>query len=93
MTEADDVVWMVRGAWVSLCVRATCELGIMDALDEPLSLADLATATSTDPDTLARLLRVLVDLGLVRPTTAHYAATSTGAVLRQDHRAASATWH
>ncbi len=86
MADADDVIWMVRGAWVSLCVRATCELGIVDALDEPQSLAELATRTSSDEATLSRLLRVLVDLGLVAVGDAgRYAATSRGEVLRVGH--------
>jgi SAM-dependent methyltransferase len=85
MTEADDVVWMVRGAWVSLCVRAACDLGIMDSLDEPLSLADLADRTSTDPATLARLLRALVDLDLLAAADGCYAATPRGEVLRIGH--------
>jgi hypothetical protein len=85
MAEADDVIWMVRGAWVSQCVRATCELGIVDALDEPRNLAELATRTSSDQAALARLLRVLVDLGLVALADGHYAATSRGEVLREGH--------
>jgi DNA-binding IclR family transcriptional regulator len=74
---------MVRGAWVSLCVRAMCELGVVDALDEPRSLAELAARTSSDPASLARLLRVLVDLGLVVATdNGRYTATPRGDVLR-----------
>ncbi len=77
---------MVRGVWVSLCVRATCELGVVDALDEPRSLAELAARTSSDPASLARLLRVLVDLGLVVATDdGRYTVTSRGKVLRVDH--------
>jgi hypothetical protein len=53
---------MVRGAWVSLCVRAMCELVVVGALDEPRSLAELAARTSSDPASPARLLRVL-DVG------------------------------
>ena len=85
MAEADDVVWMVRGAWVSLCVRAACELGIMDALEEPRTLAELATRTSSDPATLARLLRALVDLGLLPSVEDRYTATPRGEVLRVGH--------
>ncbi len=85
MGEVDEVVWMVRGAWVSLCLRATCELGIVDALDEPRGLAELADRTSSDPATLARLLRALVDLDLVARVDDHYAATAKGEVLRVGH--------
>jgi SAM-dependent methyltransferase len=86
VSAEDDVVWMVRGAWVSLSIRAMCELGVVDALDEPRSLADLATRTSSEPATLARLLRVLVDLGLLVATDdGRYTATPQGEVLRVDH--------
>ena len=85
MDEAAEVVWMVRGAWVSLCLRAMCELGIVDALEEPRSLADLADRTSTDPTALARLLRVLVDLDLLSLDDDRYAATPRGGVLRLGH--------
>jgi hypothetical protein len=85
MADEDDVVWMVRGAWVSLCVRAACELGILDALDQPRALADLATRTSSDPATLSRLLRVLVDLGLLAVVDDRHAATPRGEVLRAGH--------
>ncbi len=85
MDDAEEIVWMVRGAWVTLCLRAACELGIVDELDEPLDLAALATRTSSDPPTLARLLRVLVDLGLLAVDGDRYAATPRGQVLRVDH--------
>ena len=85
MAEADDVIWMVRGAWVTLCVRAACELGILDALDEPRDLADLATRTSSDPATRARLLRVLLDLRLLARKRDRFAATSRGELLRTGH--------
>lgn len=86
MADADDVVWMVRGAWVSLCIRATCELGIVDELGKPQSLAVLAARTSCDSATLARLLRVLVDLDLLAVEgDGRYATTSRGEVLRMGH--------
>jgi DNA-binding HxlR family transcriptional regulator len=85
VTEVDEVVWMVRGAWVTLSIRATCELGVVDALDEPRSLSQLAARTGCDQATLARLLRVLVDLGLVARADDRYAATPRGDVLRAGH--------
>ncbi|MEO8829937.1 methyltransferase [Lapillicoccus sp.] len=82
MAEADEVLSMVRGGWVSLCLRATCELGVVDALDQPQDLATLASRCSAAPVTLGRLLRVLVDLGLVSTDGGRYAVTTMGATLR-----------
>ncbi|MEO6509716.1 MAG: methyltransferase [Nocardioides sp.] len=82
MSDLDDVISMVRGAWVTLCVRAACELGVVDALDQPKSLATLAGQTSSDAATLARLLRVLVDLGLLSVADGRYETTSRGELLR-----------
>jgi O-methyltransferase domain/Dimerisation domain len=85
MAEADEMLWMVRGVWVSLCLRATCELGVVDALDQPQDLATLATLCSATPVTLGRLLRVLVDLGLLSIDQGRYAVTTMGAMLRVGH--------
>lgn len=85
MAEADEMLWMVRGMWVSLCLRATCELGVVDALDQPQDLATLARRCSAPPVTLARLLRVLVDLGLVSSDAGSYTVTTLGATLRVGH--------
>lgn len=85
MDAVDEVVLLLRGAWVSLSLRAACELGVMDALDEPLGLTELADRTSSDPAALARLLRVLVDLDLLSVDEAGYRATTRGEVLRSDH--------
>src|SRR4051812_34866036 len=41
-------------------VTAAVALGIPDALERPQTLEALASATATQPDPLARLLRVLV---------------------------------
>ncbi len=60
-----SVLWMVRGAWVTLALRGACVLGVFDVLEQPRALAEVAEATASDPPTLARLLRTLVDLGLV----------------------------
>ena len=89
MAEADDVVWIVRGAWVSLCVRATCDLAVVD-VDEPRDLVELANRTSSDLAALARLLRALVDVDLLVRGDDRYSATPRGEVLRSITRPASA---
>jgi len=83
---ADEVVWMVRGVWVTMCLRAGCELGVFDLLDRPRSAAELAAACSADPHAMARLLRVLADVGLVEsPAGDRYVNTPRGECLRVDH--------
>lgn len=83
---ARTVLQMIRGAWITMAMRGACVLGVFDVLDEPLTLDDVADRTSSDPPTLARLLRLLVDLGLVeRVGTDAYRNTALGATLRGDH--------
>jgi hypothetical protein len=85
MDEAAQIIRLVRGSWLALCVRATCELRIVDALDEPRDLAELAQRTGADPATLFRLLRVLVDERLVAVDSGRYTATTLGELLRDGH--------
>ena len=61
----DAVTWMIRGHWVSLTIRAAIELGLLDALESPTTVADLAVATRSDLSGLQRVVRALADLGLV----------------------------
>jgi hypothetical protein len=82
----NDVIWMVRGAWVTMTLRGSCALGVFDLLDQPRSSAGVAQATGADQATVERLLRLLVDLGLVeRRDDDSYANSPTGDVLRIDH--------
>lgn len=84
--EVAAVTRLIRGVWISMSVRAMVELGVAEALGTPSTLAELAAATSADAQTLARLLRVLTDLGLVEPAeNGRYALTSWGETLRPDH--------
>jgi DNA-binding HxlR family transcriptional regulator len=82
---AQSVLWMIRGQWVSLAVRAATQLGLPDALDEPRTLDDLAASLGADAPTLERLLRVLEGLGLVGRVGERYTATPLGDTLRADH--------
>ena len=66
-TRVADVMWMVRGAWVTHGRSAPgCRLGVFDHLVEPRSADWLADATESDPGALTRLLRALAELGLAR---------------------------
>ena len=83
---AKAVLWMVRGAWITMALRGACVLGVFDVLDRPRALAEVADATSSDPPTLARLLRTLVDLGLIEQVgTDAYRTTPSGATLTEEH--------
>jgi len=77
---------MVRGAWITMALRGACVLGVFDVLHEPLTPQEVAARTASDPPTMERLLRLLVDLGLVEPVgSATYRNTALGAVLVEDH--------
>jgi DNA-binding transcriptional ArsR family regulator len=83
---APTVLWMIRGAWVTMALRGACVLGVFDALREPMSVDELAAQTESDPPTLGRLLQLLADLGLVeRDGDATYRTTPLGEVLRDGH--------
>lgn len=95
--DVEAVAWLVRGAWVSQCVRAMADLGLADAMAAPTTVEELASSTTveelassttTRPDALLRLLRALTDIGLVEPDgPGRYRLTPRGAVLRRDHPA------
>jgi hypothetical protein len=81
-----EVMWMVRGAWVTMALRAGCRLGLFDALVEPRSVAVVAEATDADPAALHRLLRALTALGLLEEAGAEdFVVTARGATLTRDH--------
>jgi DNA-binding transcriptional ArsR family regulator/predicted nicotinamide N-methyase len=83
---ADTVMWMIRGAWVTMTIRAACGLGVFDLLDRPLTADALAQAADSDPRATSRLLLALSDLGLLeRGEQDSYANTAAGATLRSDH--------
>lgn len=83
--DVDAVVALARGGWVAQCVRAMAELGLADALEAPADAAELAARTSTRPEVLERLLRVLSEVGLTEADGGgRYRLTARGALLRRD---------
>jgi hypothetical protein len=82
---AERVVDLVRGAWVTLCLRAACRLDLFDALDEPRTADDLAARVGADRHALTRLLRVLADQDLVAADGEQWSVTDLGVLLRGGH--------
>jgi hypothetical protein len=84
MTGADDLQDLIHSFRISAALSVAAELGISDLLASgPRSLPDLASDTSTDEDTLGRLLRALVTLGVyAEPERGTFAGTPLGDGLR-----------
>lgn len=56
---------MITGYWISQAIYAAAKFGIADLLREgPRTIDQLATATSTHPEALYRLLRALASVGI-----------------------------
>ena len=56
---------MISGYWISQAIYAAAKFGIADHLkDGPKTVGELASATSTNPDALYRLLRALASVGI-----------------------------
>ena len=72
------------GLWKTHAIRAAAELGVFELL--PMSAADLEAALGLAPSHGARLLRALLELGLVRrDAAAVYHATAKGSHLHSEH--------
>ncbi|GAA2158300.1 hydroxyneurosporene-O-methyltransferase [Humibacillus xanthopallidus] len=86
MEPRDELNTLITGLRRSAALSVAAELGISDELaDEPVSIARLATRVGADGDTLHRLMRVLVALGVYAETAdGRYANTSLGECLRSD---------
>jgi len=84
MDVTPDLRSLITGFRTSAAISAAAELGLSDELASgSLSLSQLAGRVGADEDTLGRLMRVLVALGLYAVSTeGTYAATSLGAGLR-----------
>jgi len=84
--DFDGVFQIVTGFWTARAVHAAAELELADRLaNGPRTAAELATATGTDPHALARLLRALAGMGVLRSDRdGRYTTTPLGDALRSD---------
>jgi hypothetical protein len=83
---ADTLMQISGGQCVSRALHVVADLGIADALgDVPQTAAALAAATLTDPDTLARVLRLLAGYGIFEVRGGAFAHTAASRLLQSDH--------
>jgi hypothetical protein len=76
----------MTGAWATQAIAVAAELSLADhiARSTCASSERLAQLTGTDPDALARLLRYLASLGVVRSVGEGFELTDLGQPLRSD---------
>lgn len=80
-----ELLTLMSGAWVTQAIHAAAQLGIADHLGAGSATgSELASRTATDEESLARLLRYLVALGVLSETDAGFALTEEGRLLRTD---------
>ncbi len=76
---------MMSGARIAGVVGAVAELGLADLLrNGPLTAAEIASATGTDPESMERLLRAAAAIGLLAAAGGAYGATRLSEPLRAD---------
>lgn len=74
------------GYFASRCLHVAAELGVADALgDEPKSIEAVAAATKSNPDALARILRLLETHGVFRLEDGLVSHTPASSLLRSDN--------
>lgn len=74
------------GYFASRCLHVAAELGIADAVgDEPVRIEALAAATSSNPDALSRIIRLLETHGVFKMEHGLVSQTPASALLRSDH--------
>lgn len=84
-SESDtELLRLMTGAWATQAIATAAELRLPDHLNTTANLPDLAEATSSDPQSLARLLRYLTALGIVHTAGERYRLTERGALLCSD---------
>src|SRR4051812_6443642 len=82
---ADTLMQISGSQCVSRALHVVADLGIADALDDvPRTSAALAAATATDPETLARVLRLLAGYGIFEVCGGAFAHTPASRLLRSD---------
>jgi len=95
-TDADRMMQMITGYWVTQVVHAAATFSIADHLAKATA-EDIADAERTDPSATFRLLRTCASLGMVKyDGNSRFAGTSLLDTLRKDNpqslRAIAVSW-
>ncbi|MBI4780749.1 MAG: methyltransferase [Oscillatoriophycideae cyanobacterium NC_groundwater_1537_Pr4_S-0.65um_50_18] len=81
----ETMLSLIGGFWIARSIYLAAQLGIADLFDDqPKTIAQLAAATSTDPQSLYRLLRALSSVGIFTESDQCFALTPLGATLKSD---------
>lgn len=81
-----QLIQLTTACWASRCLHVVAELGVADALgDKPQSTEALAEATSTQPQALSRVLRLLASLGVFEWRDGAWNHTESSHLLRSNH--------
>ena len=96
--DADRMMQMITGYWVTQVVHAAATFSIADHLAKaPATAEDIADAEGTDPSATFRLLRTCASLGMVKyDCNSRFSGTSLLDTLRKDNpqslRAIAVSW-
>ena len=81
-----QLMQLTNAFWTSRCLHVIADLGVADALgDQPQSTEALAKATSTQPQALYRVLRLLAAVGIFEWNHGTWSHTEASRLLRSDH--------
>lgn len=84
---AHAIIWtLATSVLPSRALQLAAELGVADNIaDQPVAVADLATACGLAPDALDRLLRLLAAHGIFHAEPDGFAHSESSRLLRSDH--------
>ncbi len=81
-----QLLQLTTANWTSRCLHVVAELGIADAIgDQPQSTEALAAATSTQPQAIYRVLRLLASVGIFEWKDGTWHHSEASRFLRSDH--------
>lgn len=82
----ETMLSLIGGFWIARSIYLAAQLGVADVFDDqPKTVAQLASATNTDPRSLYRLLRALSSVGIfTEGSDQSFELTPLGATLKSD---------